>query len=343
MKKLLLTSLIALAGLALVACTDKTTKNTPSTTNNTTTETDTTTQPTVERQYTREGNSIYFGSYPQTLVEDTAKIADLNADTSNWTSYGYYVEGSISDYMFYKDVDTDNDGDYDYRGVYFTGYRPYLTTQEAYAISTYQDENHYEENQVYWFEYNPIKWNILREDNEDILVVSELLLDAQEIYHEAKNDKFDRADGKNGYANNYELSNIRKWLNDNFYNTAFNAIEKADIKTRTISNYTTPSKYASNETSDNVFLLSKDETKVTSYFANDEARKAKGTEYAMIQGLEVNTSIVNTGYSSWWTRTPSANSDYNSTIIYTDGSVDANGKNVNNTSLGVRPAILLYA
>ena len=335
MKKLLLTSLIALAGLALVACTDKTTNN------NTTTKNNSTTKPVVERQYTKVGNSIYFGSYPQALVEDSSKISELNSDTSSWISYGYYAKDTKSDYMFYKDVDTDNDGKYDYRGVYFTNYRPYLISQESYASLTYQDENHYEVDTVYWFEYEPIKWNILREDSEDILVVAELLLDAQEIYHEANNGKFDHADG-NGYSNNYELSNIRKWLNDNFYNTAFNGKEKADIKTRTISNYATPSKYACNETSDNVFLLSKDETKVTSYFANDEARQAKGTAYAMIQGLEVNTSIVNTGYSSWWTRTPSANTDYNSTIIYTDGSVDANGKNVNNTSLGVRPAILLY-
>ena len=347
MKKVLLTSLSLLFGIALVACSGKktTTKETEKittkivTTKNTTTA-NSTTESKKQKYYTKEGNNIYFGTYPQVLVSDSAKISELNANTSSWTSYNYYVDGSKVDYMYYKDIDTNNDGKNDYRGVYFTSYRPYLTSDVSAAGASYQDENGFEISEIYWFEYKPIKWDILREDSEDILVVADLLLDAQEYYHEVQNGLFDHNDG-NGYANNYALSDIRKWLNDSFYNLAFNQNEVTNIKTRSVYNGTTPSKYSCDNTNDNVFLLSKDEAKT--YINTDEARRAIGSDYAKIQGLKVNTSIVNTGFSEWGTRTPSANSDYNTTIIYTDGSIDANGINVNNSSLGIRPAILLYA
>ncbi|MBQ7308384.1 MAG: TIR domain-containing protein, partial [Clostridia bacterium] len=64
--------------------------------------------------YTRNGNSITFGSYPQTKVIDKYLIKALNKITKKlptpknshyWTDYGYYVGGDIESYMWYIDLE----------------------------------------------------------------------------------------------------------------------------------------------------------------------------------------------------------------------------------------------
>ena len=68
------------------------------------------------------GDIIEFGSYPQTEVKDNATILALNAASSLWQSYGYYVgktglfDGQMepSDIMQYRDVLYDGQL---YRGV----------------------------------------------------------------------------------------------------------------------------------------------------------------------------------------------------------------------------------
>jgi len=355
MKKIILASITCLLGLTLVSCSNKTTKKTDNTTKNTanaktttnkTTKTVVTTKKATttnkkEPSYIRVGNDIYFGIYPQELVIDEARIEELDSNTSSWNSYKYYADNEVVEYMFYKDIDVDNDGKYDFRGVIFSQFRPYLINQPAIESMSYVDENGYEKDKTYWFRYSSIKWNVLEEIDGTIMVASELLLDSQEIYHETTSGKFDHNDGE-GYANNYDLSNIRKWLNDSFYNLAFTSIEKENIKKTNIYTDATPSKYSSGPVEDNVFLLNKNEASI--YYKTDEERRAKGTDYAQIQGLFVDHSITsNNGFSRWWVRTPSYNSDYSTITIEADGTINGNGINVNNTAMGIRVAIILYA
>ncbi len=351
MKKIILTSISCLLGLTLVACSNKTTtKKTDNTTNaktttNKTTKTVVTTKKATttnkkEPSYIRVGDDIYFGVYPQELVIDETRIEELNSNTSSWNSYKYYADNELVEYMFYKDIDVDNDGKYDFRGVKFSQFRPYLIGQPAIESMSYVDENGYEKDKTYWFRYSSIKWNILEESGMEMLIASELLLDSQEIYHNTQSGKYDHNDG-NGYSNNYDLSNIIKWLNDSFYNLAFTEVEKEYIKKENIYTDATPSKYTSGPVEYNMFLLSKNEANV--FYASDEARRAKGTDYAKIQGLHVNSSIVNTGYSEWWVRTPSYNSDYNTITIDTDGTINGNGINDNNTAMGIRVACVISA
>ncbi|MCF0113210.1 MAG: InlB B-repeat-containing protein, partial [Bacilli bacterium] len=102
----------------------------------------------------------YFGSYPQTEVTDSGLIAALNsaagtlptagnATVGNWTSYNYYIFSSVSHFMWHADIEH-ADGN-KYRGVYFTSYRPYYTTYSSSASNSYQDDNGYNTNTVYWF------------------------------------------------------------------------------------------------------------------------------------------------------------------------------------------------
>ena len=285
----------------------------------------------------RDDNKIYFGKYPQTEVEATTEngLLLITFDSSTWTSYRYYISSSQSDFMYYKDVDIDNNGTYDYRGVYFTQYRPYTYSLSSSIDYTYQDDNGYSTNTIYWFSYDPIEWDILTESSGKALIIANLILDSQDYYPSSFLKSFSH-NGGTGYANNYELSAIRKFLNDNFYNTAFNELQKALIETTTVDNSAesteqSPNSYACDNTNDKIFLLSYKEA--TTYYTSETARQAIGTDYAKCQGLHVNSS---NGNSSWWLRSPNSNYASNAYSFKHDGNF-FNG-HVCRTCYGVRPA-----
>ena len=136
---------------------------------------------------------------------------------------------------------------------------------------------------------------------------------------------------------------IRKFLNDDFYNTAFNNLQKALIETRTVDNSSTSTgttisnSYACGNTQDNMFLLSFIEVHNNDYgFTNDSARIAQGSEYAKCQGL-----YVYDNNSPWWLRSPDYQSGMYACRVTTRGNVLDSGvatDAVEKTSYGVRPA-----
>ena len=295
---------------------------------------------TTYKPYTKEGNKIYFGTYPQTKVTATTEngLLSITFDSSTWTSYRYYISSSQSDFMYYKDVDIDNNGTYDYRGVYFTQYRPYNYSYSSSTENTDQDDNGYSTNTIYWFSYDPIEWDILIDFSGKALIITNLLLDSQDYYTNSSYEPFSH-NGGTGYANNYELSNIRKWLNDNFYNTAFNELQKSFIETTTVDNSAastgkSSNSYACNNTNDKMFLLSY--TEATTYYSSSSARMAKGTDYAKCQGLYVSKASSSLGNSYWWMRSPLSNSAESAYYSEVDGRIY--GRYVYSTNYGVRPA-----
>ena len=301
---------------------------------------------TVEKSkfYIREENKIYFGTYPQTEVEATAKngLASITFDSSTWTKYQYYASSTISEFMYYKDVDLDNNGTYDFRGVYISKYRPYMCSYSTGKAASYQDENGYLTKTIYWFSYDPIEWNILSESNDEVLIIANLILDSQEYYSSTSSEttKFEHNGGK-GYGNNYELSNIRKFLNDNFYSTAFNDYQKELIKDSFVDNSASSTSndsniYACNNTQDKLFLLSYFEA--TTYFATDLDRQSTGTDYARCQGLRKDDASSSTylEYNYWWLRSPRDTNAYNARYVYDSGYISS--RSIGYTNCGVRPA-----
>ena len=304
--------------------------------------------------FTKDGDYIYIGTYPQSKVTNDSVIAALNAeagefptadDSRNWTSYGYYLNGSDStDYMWYIDATY---SDKRYRGVYFTSYRPYQSTKNSGY--TNQKDNGYKTNTVYWFEYEPIKWRILSEENGESFLLCDMIIDSQEFYPSASTDIFEHNDGE-GYGNNYALSQIRKWLNDDFYNTAFTDNEKKAILRTNVDNSmdstgvyanNTVNPYVCNDTQDFVFLLSYMEARSQEYGLDTErARKKKPTEYAKSQGVYEDhyQFLGNYGCSNWWTRSPYYKSSNEVKYTYESGTISASGSDVN-SSRGVLPAI----
>ena len=119
----------------------------------------------------------------------------------------------------------------------------------------------------------PIEWQVLAKEENKMLVISKYGLEARRF---------------NGSSSDWINSEIRKWLNGEFYNETFDENEKIYIEPfETFSGVL-----------DNIFLLSKEEAE--KYFVNDEARKCKATEYAVKNGAWVNSN----DFSFWCLSSP---------------------------------------
>ena len=295
-----------------------------------------------------DNDTIEFGSYPQSEVTDETLIDKLNekagtkptaANSQKWTSYKYYISGNNdTDFMWYIDVE---EGGEKYRGVYFTSYRPCLVTEPSTTEKSQQDNNKYDITTVYWFEYEPISWTVLEKSYGEALILCDMIIDSQEYY--IANSGTRTIDGNTVYPNNYAYSTIRKWLNETFYNTAFNKLQKQIILTTTVDNSESSTGYSANpnaceDTQDKIFLLSyKDLLNSnygfsSSYDTEDAARQKKTTDYAQAQGV-----IDNAGNGWWWLRSPYNSKTGNVRAIDDTGYVY--GYHVYATDRGVVPAL----
>ena len=169
----------------------------------------------------------------------------------------------------------------------------------------------------------PIEWTVMKTEKNKMLLLSKYVLDAQPYNKEKK-------------VVTWQTSDIRRWLNSDFYTTAFNNIEQKKIadtlvKTENNSEYGTD---GGNDTKDKVFLLSIEEAE--SFFINDGERKAKTTKYAEKAGV----FMGNEGYPWWWLRSP-GKYGRNAAGVYYSGSVDRYGRIVDYATDGVRPALWL--
>ena len=169
----------------------------------------------------------------------------------------------------------------------------------------------------------PIEWIVMKKEGNQVLLLSKYVLDAKPYNKEWEDVT-------------WETSDIRQWLNNEFYTTAFNKAEKAKIQTSLIKNEDN-SKYGTNggnDTEDKVFLLSEKETETL--FSNKEERIAKATEYATKSGVYVNEEKA----ACWWLRSPGYKSDNAAEVDY-DGWVYRHGYDVDGNHDGVRPALHL--
>lgn len=230
--------------------------------------------------------------------------------------------------MWYIDFDDDWDGYNDYRAVYITDYgKP----------SNIKGNNEYLFDKVYWFKYEEIKWNILNDDNGKLTLVSDLIIDGQYFYPSNGDEEFDH-NGSTGYANNYELSYIRKWLNEDFYNFAFSHYDIDVLSELLIDNGINSiekdsADYMCNDTYDKITLLSDYEIK--NYYSSDSDRIAYGSDYSIALGLNKTTN----GSSNWYSRSPYRGPHTVRAVMH-NGYLASN--TANNRNNGIRPVIYLY-
>ena len=150
--------------------------------------------------------TVTYGVYPRHYVSDDTVIAKLNA-LDNPNSLGYYYYGG---YYYTKCV------------AHFTQYFNYQ----------FEDGVVMQRNKEYWFKCEPIVWRVLNKTDNTYLLFSDTALDVKQ-FHSSKENR--TIDDKTIYANNYEYSDIRAWLNNDFYNTAF-FLNNTPIQETTVDN-----------------------------------------------------------------------------------------------------------
>ena len=247
--------------------------------------------------YTKNGTSVTFGSYPQALVSDDTLTASLESKAGGLPSLSdkWKTCNGVSD-MVYVDVEENGKK---YRGIYFTAYR------DSGKGDFYQGNNGYSINTAYWFEYQPITWTVLAEENGKAFILADISLDSQ---------AFD------SFSTSYASSNIKSWLNADFYNTAFNKLQQAIIADTAVD--------GSNE---KVFLLSS--TEVTDKMAFESDRQKTASDYSKAMGKYVDGS----GAGWWLLRDVSTLKDGTVSRVKTDGSIHYITPEVN--SGGIVPAL----
>ena len=147
-----------------------------------------------------------------------------------------------------------------------------------------------------------IEWIVLDKKGDKLFLISKYALDSQP-YNETMGDV------------TWEISTLRAWLNDSFYNTAFSSQEQNMILTTEVSADRNAQFGVNpgNGTQDKVFLLSTEEAE--EFFWSDLERLCEATAYAEARGVGVNNA---NGSCSWWLRTPGWD-------LYVGGCVDAYG------------------
>lgn len=258
----------------------------------------------------QNGKTITYGLYPQTNVNDSLLISELNklttSESNGWYLYKheYYAKASAtsygSDYKFYNGTTISN-------------------------------------GTTYWFKCEPIVWNVLTNNDGTRYLLSSLVLDTHRYA---------------ATSNNYMNSEIRSWLNSDFYNSAF-ALDNSHIQTTTVDNSASTtdslsSSYACANTQDKVFLPSYQDFLNSSYgFSTSTSgsgsnRACRTTDWARVRGALVDDQVRNNGF--YWTRSPNYNSNCAWYVAGGDGWNHPGMiyfNNVDRAFHGVRPSISL--
>ena len=216
-----------------------------------------------------------------------------------------------------------------------------LKTGDIFTFGSYEQDNDTSNGK------EPIEWIVLSKNDKEMLVLSRYALD-HKPYNEEFVDKI-----------TWEECTLRKWINDDFYNAAFNKTEKNLIETKTLKNnpiYTDSGK----DTKDKVFLLSYEDMLKTAYgFSSDQDefdfnRRCTATAYAVAQGVYLDDYFLTAEGEAtcrWWLRTMGYAyidmvDDYNgfsncAMVGDYSGQVGYYGDSVEYETHGVRPALYI--
>lgn len=167
-----------------------------------------------------------------------------------------------------------------------------------------------------------IYWKVLAKEDNRILVISDKALKCKpHIFKEGKGQ--------------WESSEIRTWLNEDFLNGSFSEDEKKAIPETTLTNADNPICGADggNDTTDRIFLLSYDEVK--QYMDTEESRICYATEAAKEEEIYISN---HNGATWWWLRSQGYSLSRMMRISAT-GVISDVGEATNSQRPGVRPAM----
>lgn len=245
-------------------------------------------------------NNIFFGYYPQSLKKEDITILSTFPDND-----GYYLG---SDGERYAKVVALKPSIFTH-GVFIDGVTPII------------------KGNTYYFKVEPIEWKIEHKARKTYRVISDSLLDCPE-FNSSKDDRI--INNKIVYANNYEHSDVRKWLNNDFLNKAFTKEAQAYINTTNVDNsYISMGKkidinniYTCNDTIDKIFLPSVIDMSNSKYgylgsYGGDDVRERYTTDYVRALGSDGSGG----GTGKYMTRSPDSKSKDNIRVVAFNGDI----------------------
>ena len=263
-----------------------------------------------------ENLTLTYGLYPQKHINDSSLIDSLDALTSP----------ESNDWYLYDDE-----------------YYAKLSATPYESNYKFDDGTQIVNGEVYWFKCEPITWNILFSNGGQHFLLSSVLLDAH-CYWDSQGIRY--IDGKAIYANNYKYSDVRTWLNDVFYNSAF-ALGKDYIQTTIVDNSASTTNNSSNSyacanTEDNVFLLSYQDYCNSDYgFSKTYTRCCKTTDWARARGAYAHNFNGEYQYNGLYlTRSPNSTGSGYIWIVNNAGELGSSS-GIGRNDYSVRPCIFL--
>ena len=196
--------------------------------------------------------------------------------------------------------------------------RPAMWVAEKIIKTSFAEFGSYEQDNDLTNGNEPIEWQILEVQDNKALLLSSYALDIQPYNTE-------RA------SVTWATSELRRWLNDIFLNTAFSKAERERILCSIVKagESTNSEGKAGYDTIDAVFLLSTEEAQV--YFENELMRRCDTTDYLR------NKTEEKSELSRWWLRSTGISRNSAPVVSY-GGAVIGNGMLVDKYN-AVRPAI----
>lgn len=173
-------------------------------------------------------------------------------------------------------------------------------------------------------EIEPLDWRVLSIEKGRALLITKIAIEFKE-YHQERSEII------------WERCTLRRWLNGDFLNTAFNSEEQGKMSMAHNEN-NNKSCFDRNSgccTYDKVFCLSVEEA--GEYFSSDDERVVMPTVYAKSK----RTGVVGNGNCSWWLRS-SGKDGVLAANVTVGGDIDAYGNVVHGKNIAVRPAIWIY-
>ena len=221
----------------------------------------------------------------------SVKKADVTIQENSSDENGYFLG---SDHYLYAKV-TANPHNI---GVTFASGEPIISGKE------------------YYFKVEPIRWKVLSQRDGELLLLSDLILTGR---------RFDASD------NCYKTSDVRAFLNGEFYSSAFYEKEREQILLSSVSNGAQSTKSESNpyiceDTDDHIFLLSREEISNNIYNfrpeeAKDPTRQLKTSDYAKALGVSTDTTPAHCENGIWRLRSPDTTAKHATYAIHSDGTI----------------------
>ena len=311
-------------------------------------------------EISEDGNYIYFGEYPQTLKASNVSVPDEPEDD------GYYL-GSDGERYYEYTLNLDNffeslvDPDF-----YDIDYEEDWKSLDQLIASTGEEMVN---GGKYYFKMEKIKWKILQNDNGQLTIISLPILQALAYQSDCivnGEDYYTTANGapEGTFANNYQYSELRRFLNDDFMDFAFSEEQKALIQLVEVDNSAESTgdanfEYVCENTFDNVFALAypqyteefgqlTSEVLSLGFMKASDFAKATGAFSATEKFMDEHMSDDGTpeqkeaflGAGIVWSRSPAAGFVSDSNLAYNYG-LAIFGQSVDQQMCGIMPALQL--